>query len=84
MCKSHMNAARQAKFRAGKAVGNWTDVSAIQEIYRMSDELTKQTGIQHNVDHIIPLHGENVSGLHMLSNLTILTAEENVAKSNTF
>ena len=84
MCKAYQNAAYQGTHRAGNAVMNWSELPAIQEIYRISAELTEQTGIQHNVDHDIPLNGENVSGLHVLSNLKILTAEENVAKSNTF
>jgi 5-methylcytosine-specific restriction endonuclease McrA len=36
------------------------------------------------VDHIIPLQGTIVSGLHVLSNLQYLTREENSRKNNKF
>jgi len=38
----------------------------------------------YEVDHIIPLCGKNVSGLHILSNLQYLTSEENRLKNNKF
>ena len=38
----------------------------------------------YNIDHIIPLQGENVSGLHWSHNLQMLPAAENIAKSNKF
>ena len=81
---TYKNAAYQGTHRAGNAVLAWSELDAIQQVYRISAELTESTGIQHNVDHDIPLNGKNVSGLHVLANLKILTAEENVAKSNNF
>lgn len=48
----------------------------------MSRSISKKTGTQHHVDHIIPLQGKLVSGLHVPWNLRIIPAHENLSKSN--
>jgi hypothetical protein len=80
------SAHRAAKYRSAKLqrTPQWADMEAIAELYVEAKRLTELTGIQFHVDHIVPLQGELVSGLHVPANLQLLTAHENHSKSNSF
>jgi hypothetical protein len=69
-----------AKRRAQKlkAIPPWADMKKIQAFYTEA----KKAGLV--VDHIIPLQGKLVSGLHVETNLQLLTASENSKKHNKF
>jgi hypothetical protein len=71
--------ARNARRRAAELerTPKWANLEAIKEIYRNCPE-------GHHVDHIIPLQGEKVSGLHVENNLQYLPAGENLSKANKF
>jgi 5-methylcytosine-specific restriction endonuclease McrA len=59
-----------------------SDWIEINWVYTLARELTITTGIQHTVDHIIPLRGKSISGLHCPQNLQIVTKSENSKKGN--
>ena len=75
-----------AKSRIAKKQGHalWADHDAISAFYTEAQRLTKLTGVSHHVDHIIPLQGENVSGLHVETNLQVIPYHENLSKSNKY
>ena len=56
----------------------------INNMYWLAADLQKVSGEKYHVDHIVPLQGKNVSGLHVPWNLQILPADMNCKKSNTF
>jgi hypothetical protein len=80
----HKYVANCAKRRARKlqATPTWVDLNEIETIYAAARQLTIETGVQHEVDHIYPLKGRNFSGLHVPWNLQILTRTENRQKFN--
>jgi hypothetical protein len=79
--------ALNAKRRASKlkATPKWLTIEElrqIEELYEISQAFKLYTGQDYHVDHIIPLQGENVCGLHVPWNLQVLEASENLSKSN--
>lgn len=79
----------KAAYRSGKTnrIPAWLsdfDKLKIKCIYSIATMLTRVNKEPWHVDHIIPLHGKTVSGLHVPSNLRFIKGEENLLKNNKF
>ena len=74
-CKNYKN----ALYRANKldATPCWVDIEEIKKIYANCPD-------DYEVDHIVPLKGKNVRGLHVPWNLQYLTIKENRKKYNKY
>lgn len=77
-----LTAGRRARFLQRTPL--WTDRDKLAKIYVLADFVTELTGVPHCVDHVIPLCGKKISGLHVVSNLQVLPRQENSGKSNRF
>jgi hypothetical protein len=73
--KEYTERSRRYKLSKEQRIPSWADLDKIKEIYSNCPD-------GHHVDHIVPLNGKNVSGLHIENNLQYLPAKENIAKSN--
>lgn len=83
--------AKQAFYQATRvsrqinAAPKWLTVeqlSAVKAYYETAKILTLEFGVQMEVDHIIPLKGKDVCGLHVPWNLQIMVKEANRQKGN--
>jgi hypothetical protein len=81
--KSHA-ARRAAKLNRTPLWLSKSDLESIGLRYKEAQAMTNLTGIKHTVDHIIPLQGKLVSGLHVPSNLCVIPDRVNYAKGNKF
>lgn len=75
---------RKRRTRSDRAYVSWANSKSIDAIYAMSKFLTAVVGVQYHVDHIIPLQGKKVSGLHVENNLAIVFAKDNLSKGNKY
>ena len=84
--KIRANHARRRAYKLNR-VPKWLtkeDMKAIQDIYAEATRKTLETGIPHHVDHIIPLRGKLISGLHVPTNLQVIPATQNMQKYNAY
>lgn len=79
MLNAKVNAGKRRKI-ARMATPLWANKGAIRETYREAARRSLETGIPHEVDHIVPLRGRNVSGLHVEFNLRVVPKAVNRAK----
>lgn len=74
--------ARQAMLL--RAMPAWADRAKIAAFYAEAKRLEREQGGKWHVDHVIPLRGKNVCGLHVEHNLRVCPAQENASKGNRF
>lgn len=83
------HAAKEAKRRFSKAKRTpaWLDVDdlwMIEQAFELAALRTKIFGFAWEVDHVLPLQGKYVSGLHTPLNLQVIPAQQNRRKTNNF
>lgn len=76
----HQRAVRRAVTLQATPV--WANKQKILKIYKLLKRLNAITPRKYHVDHIVPLNGKTVCGLHNEFNLRIVDSKENLAKSN--
>lgn len=75
---------RAAKLHRTPAWLTVEDYWLIEQAYELAALRTKMFGFSWHVDHVLPLQGTKVSGLHVVGNLQVIPGIENVRKANKF
>jgi hypothetical protein len=72
---------KRRRQREARATPAWADLNEIRAKYREAKRLSKLTGELYVVDHIVPLDGKLVCGLHVHWNMRVVHWLENSKKS---
>ena len=75
---------RGAKLQRTPAWLSSDDLWIIEEAYSLAKLRTEMTGFKWHVDHVLPLQGKTVSGLHVPENLQVIPAILNLQKSSKY
>jgi hypothetical protein len=77
--------ARSARRRAAELQRTpaWADNDVINSLYELA-RIYREAGHDVEIDHIVPLQGKKVSGLHVQDNLQVICSMLNKSKSNNF
>lgn len=81
----HARARRKRTSAIDNATPPWlsaTQKKEIEALYEDARILTEKTGEKYEVDHIIPLRSEKVSGLHVPWNMRVISKKSNNQKGN--
>ena len=62
----------------------WASPAECMAFWRLSQDITARTGVQHSVDHIVPLQHPTVCGLHCPANMRVIPLVLNLSKSNNY
>lgn len=82
--KSIVTASRHSRRNRNVLWEKELTIFATKEASLLAQHREKLTGIKWHVDHVIPLKGKQVSGLHIWNNLQVIPAIENLRKTNSF
>jgi hypothetical protein len=80
----HNASLAKRRARELQALPSWANLNAIKIEYSLAKWCSEVTGIPYEVDHIIPLQGKRVSGLHVANNLQVIPKSDNRKKHNQF
>ena len=85
--EKRLHITRLYQLKKAKASPKWLtsiQLAHIKRTYRLRQVISEATGLEYHVDHIVPLNGDNVCGLHVPWNLQVLPWDLNLSKGNTY